>query len=183
MNVMETDRLLLREFRESDYADILAHVYSDQAVWGMYSSIGTKPEEVRRRFFHRFHQPHDAEFGFRAVELKATGQVIGQIHLEPHVHEPNSIPGDATSPFSAIGVELSFAFGKAYWGQGIAYEACQPMIDYAFETLKLPRLIGGALAGNERSLNLHRRLGYTLVPAPQDPKFVITILQNDRFVA
>jgi RimJ/RimL family protein N-acetyltransferase len=29
MNVMETERLLLREFRESDYNDILSNVYSD----------------------------------------------------------------------------------------------------------------------------------------------------------
>lgn len=182
MKIMETARLRLREFRESDYEDILAHVYADKEVWGMYSSIGDQPEEIRRRFLNRCYQPSGAEFGFRAVELKATGRVIGQVHLEPHMLEHRSIPGDSPSPFGTIEVELAFAFGKAYWGQGFAYEACQAMIDYAFIDLKLPRLVGGALAHNARSIALQQRLGYTVTPDPLDETFVITVLPNTRLV-
>ena len=180
MKVMETARLLLREFRESDYDDILSNVYSDRAVWGMYSSIGDQPEEIRRRFLNRCYQPSNAEFGFRAAELKATGRVIGQVHLEPHVLAGNSIPGDPPSPFGSIEVELAFAFGKPYWGQGFAYEACLAMIDYAFLNLKLPRLVGGAMTGNSRSINLHRRLGYTVATDPLDEKFMVAVLINHR---
>jgi RimJ/RimL family protein N-acetyltransferase len=178
MKIMETARMVLREFRESDYDDILAHVYSDKEVWGMYSGIGDKPEEIRRRFLNRCYQPSNAEFGFRAVELKRTGRVIGQIHLEPHVLDRRTIAGDPSSPFGTIEVELAFAFGKEYWGQGLAYEACLPMIDYAFGDLKLPRLVGGALSGNSRSINLQQRLGYTFTPDPLDPTFVVSVLVN-----
>ncbi|MBX3016017.1 MAG: GNAT family N-acetyltransferase [Caldilineaceae bacterium] len=180
MNEMVTPRLLLREFRESDYEAILAQVYTDRAVWGMYSSIGNKPAEIRRRFLNRCYQPSNAEFGFRAVEVKATGQVIGQVHLEPRVIDRQSIPNERPSPFSIIEVELAFAFGKAYWGQGYAYEACQAMIDYAFRQLRLPRLVGGALAANDRSIKLHQRLGYQITPDPIDPAFVIAVLDNQR---
>jgi [ribosomal protein S5]-alanine N-acetyltransferase len=180
MKVMETARLLLRGFREDDYADILAHVYGDKTVWGMYSSIGDNPAEIRHRFLNRCYQPSSAEFGFRAVALKTTGRVIGQVHLEPHVLDPRSIPGDPPAAFGTIEVELAFAFGQAYWGQGFAYEACLPMIDYAFLDLKLPRLVGGAMAANDRSLNLHRRLGYTIAPDPTDPTFVTAVLLNTR---
>lgn len=180
MKVMETARLLLREFRESDYEDILSNVYADKEVWGMYSSIGDKPEEIRCRFLNRCYQPGSAEFGFRAVELKASGRIIGQVHVEPHVLDRRSIPGEAPSPFGTIEVELAFAFGKAYWGQGYAYEACLAMIDYAFLDLKLPRLVGGAMVGNERSINLHRRLGYTVTPDPLDHQFVVAVLDNHR---
>ncbi len=183
MKVMETERLLLREFRESDYDDILANVYADKAVWGMYSSIGDNPDAIRRRFFHRFYQPTNAEFGFRAAELKATGRVIGQVHLEPHVLERDSIPGEPASPFGTIEVELAFAFGKPYWGQGYAYEACLAMVDYAFRELKLPRLVGAAMAENDRSINLQRRLGYTVSPDPLDPKYVVTVLDNQLLAA
>lgn len=183
MKAMETERLLLREFRESDYDDILTNVYSDRDVWGMYSSIGDQPEEIRRRFLNRCYQPSSTEFGFRAAELKATGRVIGQVHLEPHVLAGNSIPGDPPAPFGSIEVELAFAFGKPYWGQGLAYEACLALIDYAFLELKLPRLVGGAMTGNSRSLNLHRRLGYTIAPDLLDDKFMIAILVNQRLRA
>ena len=178
MKQMETERLLLREFRETDYDDILTQVYADKEVWGMYSSIGDKPEEIRRRFMNRCYQPSNAEFGFRAVELKENGRIIGQIHLEPHVLDPRSIPGDPVSPFGTIEVELAFAFGKAYWGQGLAYEACLTMIDYAFRELKLPRLVGGTKPNNERSINLHKRLGYTVALDPIEPEFMTTILGN-----
>ena len=178
MNVMETPRLRLREFRESDYEDILVHVYSDKEVWGMYSSIGDKPDEIRRRFLNRCYQPSSAEFGFRAAELKATGRLIGQVHLEPHVIDRRSIPDEPQSPFGTIEVELAFAFGKAYWGVGLAHEACLAMIDYAFRELKLPRLVGGALVDNQRSINLHQRLGYTVTPDPLDSRFVVAVLAN-----
>jgi [ribosomal protein S5]-alanine N-acetyltransferase len=146
----------------------------------MYSSIGDNPEEVRRRFLNRCYQPGSAEFGFRAAELKATGRVIGQVHLEPHVLDHRSIAGDLPSPFGTIEVELAFAFGKQYWGQGLAYEACLAMIDYAFLDLKLPRLVGGAMAGNTRSINLHQRLGYITTPDPLDNHFVVAVLYNHR---
>lgn len=179
MKVMETARLLLREFRENDYEDILSNVYADKEVWGMYSGIGDKPEEVRRRFLNRCYQPSSAEFGFRAVTLKTTGHVIGQVHVEPHVVDRRSIPGEPPSPFSTIEVELAFAFGKAYWGQGLAYEACLAMIDYAFRDLKLARLVGGAMVGNQRSIKLHRRLGYAITPDPLDKRFVVAVLANN----
>lgn len=178
MKQMETERLLLREFRENDYDDILANVYSDKAVWGMYSSIGDKPDEIRRRFLNRRYQPSNAEFGFRAVESKTNGHVIGQVHLEPHVLDRRSIPNEPPSPFGIIEVELAFAFGKAYWGQGYAYEACLPMIEYAFRDLKLPRLVGGAHANNPRSIQLHERLGYTIAEDPTDPQFITAVLHN-----
>lgn len=178
MKVMETPRLRLREFRESDYEDILANVYSDKEVWGMYSSIGDKPDEIRRRFLNRCYQASSAEFGFRAAELKTTGRVIGQVHLEPHVIDRQSIPSEPPAPFGTIEVELAFAFGKAYWGQGLAHEACLAMIDYAFRDLKLARLVGGAMVGNQRSINLHQRLGYTITPDPLDSRFVVAVLAN-----
>ncbi|MEM7336786.1 MAG: GNAT family N-acetyltransferase [Chloroflexota bacterium] len=178
MKRMETARLILREFREADYEDIVTQVYSDKEVWRLYSGIGDKPEEIRRRFMHRCFQPSNAEFGFRAVELMENGRVIGQIHLEPHVLDPRSIPEDPPSPFGTIEVELAFAFGKAYWGRGLAHEACLAMIDYAFKELKLSRLVGGAFHNNQRSLNLHKRLGYSLAPDPTDPKFVSATLDN-----
>lgn len=178
MKTMETERLLLREFRAADYEDILEQVYGDREVWGLYSGIGDDPEEIRRRFLNRCYQPSSAEFGFRLVELKGTGRAIGQIHLEPHVLDPLSIEPPVPSPFHTIEVELAFAFGKAYWGRGLAYEACLPMIDYAFRELKLPRLVGGAHRDNIRSQRLHGRLGYKLDPDPTDDTFISAVLVN-----
>ena len=176
---METQRLLLREFREEDYRDIVHQIYEDKDVWGMYSGIGNDTKEIRRRFLHRLHQPTNAEFGFRVIELKSTNHVIGQIHLEPHVLDPHSIPEKTTTPFDFVEVELAFAIGKTLWGQGLAYEACNRMIEYAFKELKLPRLVGGASRKNDRSLRLHKRLGFEIKTDPTDSDFMSAVLANN----
>jgi RimJ/RimL family protein N-acetyltransferase len=49
---------------------------------------------------------------------------------------------------------------KEVWGQGLAFEACQCLVEYAFKTLKLLRLVGAAALENRRSVNLQKRLGY-----------------------
>ena len=36
----------------------------------------------------------------------------------------------------------------------------------------------GAMAGNQRSINLHQRLGYTITPDPLDDRFVVAVLVN-----
>ena len=69
------------------------------------------------------------------------------------------VKDEPSLPVSKVEVELAFAFGKAFWGQGYAYEACQVLIDYAFNDLKIPRLLGGAKQSNDRSVRLQRRLG------------------------
>ena len=62
----------------------------------------------------------------------------------------------------SIEVELAFAYGKAFWGQGYAYKACQALINYAFNDLKIPRPLGEANHSNDRSVRLQRRLGFDL---------------------
>ncbi len=79
--------------------------------------------------------------------------------------------------FNSVEVELAFAFGRAFWGQGYATEACRAMIAYAFGALRLQRLVGGAHRPNERSVNLQRRLGYRVEDNLLSPGYV-TILDN-----
>jgi RimJ/RimL family protein N-acetyltransferase len=82
-----------------------------------------------------------------------------------------SVKDEPSLPVNNIEVELAFAFGKAFWGQNYAYEAWQPLIDYAFNELKIPRLLGGAKQANERSVRLQRRLGFDIYPngGPDNP--------------
>lgn len=179
MKNIQTERLFLRRFHASDFDDIIEQVYTNPEVYRYYSGIAEDREEVQRRFIIRCNQPLNAEFGFWAVELRHTRRVIGQVHLEPYVDTMPALLGDS-GPYHRIEVELAFAIGKAYWGQGYGYEACRAALDYAFLDLKLPRLVGGILSVNERSLHLHRRLGYRIINNPTDPDWSIAVLENDR---
>ena len=181
MGPFETERLILRRFLPGDFQQIYALVYKNPDVYGMYSSIGGNIQAVRERFLHAANQPLAAEFGRLAVVLKEQNRIIGQIHLDPHVWTAPTLYGGEASSFSSIEVELAFAFGADYWGHGYAYEACVAMIDYAFLDLRLPRLVGGAMIGNARSVRLHQRLSFELVrnPNKNDPVGWITVREND----
>lgn len=164
MGPFETERLLLRQMQTADCDALRTLIYSDSEVWGQYSNLGGNLPELESRFIYHCHQPQGSSFGRLVAVLKSTGQVIGQVHLDPYVNDYGAVPGDPPSPCCAIEVELAFAFGKDYWGQGLAYEACQCLVEYAFGTLKLPRLVGGAKLENQRSVNLQKRLGFRVFP-------------------
>jgi ribosomal-protein-alanine N-acetyltransferase len=162
MGPFETDRLILRNFVPEDVPVLTNLIYSDREVWGQYSGYGDKPELLKKSFMHHVHQLDDAEFGFQAVVLKETGLAIGQVHLDPYPNIWYHVKDEPSRPVYSIEVELAFAYGKAFWGQGYAYEACQALINYVFNDLKIPRPLGGANHSNYRSVRLQRRLGFDL---------------------
>ncbi len=162
MGPFETKRLHLRKFRLADLDDIYTQVYADPDVCRTYCGETLNRAQVHNRLLYRAHQPASAEFGYLAIVLKATSRVIGQINLTPFANSYYRLPGEPATPFNPLEVELAFALGTAHWGQGLAFEACQPMIRYAFEELKLPRLMGGIVLTNQRSIDLHKRLGYRI---------------------
>lgn len=180
MGPFETKRLHLRRFEADDWPEVYRLIYGDPDVYGMYSSLGGDKRGARERFEHVASQPVRAEFGRLAVTLKDDDILIGQVHLDPHVTSKREKEGNSTSRFNTIDAELAFAFGKEFWGEGYAYEACCRMVEYAFGQLGLPRLVSGIMVGNERSIVLHRRLGYRIVENPdrRDAVGLIAILDN-----
>jgi ribosomal-protein-alanine N-acetyltransferase len=175
-----TERLLLRTMEESDAPILRELIYSDREVWGMYSTLGERPEALARAFRHHCSQDPKSRFGRLVVVLRVTGNPIGQIQLDPYINSYYQVPGESMEHFNAIEVELGFAFGKEYWGQGFASEACKAVIEYAFKDLRLPRLVGGAEMANIRSAALQKRLGFQLYANEVDQHSWVSILKNER---
>lgn len=174
----ETDRLILRVFEPRDLDDIHGQVYSDPDVCRMYCGDTRTVEESRDWLHFRITEAKFSEFHAFAAELKEIGKVIGLVRLGPWARD-SRFPDEVDDGFNPIDVEMSFAFGRDYWGKGYAYEACLRVIDYAFDELRIPRLVGGASAENERSIALHRRLGYRVDYDPRDGD-IIAMLVNTR---
>jgi [ribosomal protein S5]-alanine N-acetyltransferase len=185
MGPFQTERLRLRGMIESDVPILRRIIYGDRDVWGMYSTIGEKPEALDRAFRYFCNQSPSAAFGRLVVVLAQTDEPIGQVHLDPYANAYYRLPGEAEAPTCSMEVELAFAFGKAHWGRGYATEACRALIDYAFGTLKIPRLLGGAELANDRSVALQRRLGFIVHPNvhPNYPGSWVTVLTNPMLAA
>ena len=184
MKTLETPRLLLRPFTLEDAEDAYREIYSDVEVVQHYSSLGLQTlEQVRTRIASFMGAWASDDLGRHAVILKESRAFIGQVHLNGYVNSFARWKDEPDPPFNPLEVELAFAFGRRFWGQGYALEACQAVIRYAFHDLRLRRLVAGALLANERSVNFQRRLGFRVELSinPASPGYV-TILDNVREV-
>jgi ribosomal-protein-alanine N-acetyltransferase len=156
---LETERLRLRHLEAGHIEPIHRAIYGDPEVCRYFCGETRSIERTRAWFGYRSYQSRDEEFGLLAVVLKGGGEVIGLCGLQAYVGHwlrLESEPGRSDNPLE---VELTYAFGRAYWGQGYAAEACRPMIDYAFRDLRLRRLVTGCHPDNDRASRLQDRLG------------------------
>jgi RimJ/RimL family protein N-acetyltransferase len=79
--------------------------------------------------------------------------------------------GDSTKPIGNCGLhsispkDHDATFGivigeKDYWSEGYGEEAARLLINYGFQQLNLHRISSAAAAFNERSIKLHKQLGF-----------------------
>src|SRR5579871_1674341 len=178
MQILETERLLVRPYTLEDIPDAHREIYTSPQVWGPRSLEYTTDSVTTAMLMAK----GDAfPWAKRAVFLNERNVFIGQVRLDPYHNWTYRWEEEPDPLYNALEVELSFAFGTRYWGHGYAHEASCAMIDYAFEALRLSRLLGGTGADNIRSINLHRRLGYSIykaIPLPDHEEWgerVVTV--------
>ncbi len=144
---METPRLRLREWRETD-AEELFKAASDPDIG---PACGWKPhrslEESRAVLRDILMKP-----GTYAMELAETGQVIGSISMKDAAQ--SDIAG--LHPDEA---ELGYWVGRPWWDQGYATEAAEALVRDAFRASGLRAVWAGWFEGNERSHRVLQKLG------------------------
>lgn len=144
---IETERLVLREFRPGDWEDIAAYwalpvhqrYYADvpdrdefvRELVTMF--VGSQAEEPRRRWH-------------MAVTLRGDDRLIGNCNLR--VNNPEL--GEAN-----IGYELH----SAQWGKGYATEAARAIVGFGFRDLGLHRIWAECVRDNVGSQRVLAKLG------------------------
>lgn len=143
MEPIETDRLTIRNFVPEDWRDLLEVAVNYQASeYAKYDHKWPTDEEGVQGMANWFAEGDR----FVAVCLKSTGKLIGMISVNPKQE----------------GVEygLGYVFHTGYQGQGYATEACQAMVDNAFQSLGAQRMTTDTAAANLPSCRLLQRLGF-----------------------
>jgi RimJ/RimL family protein N-acetyltransferase len=127
MPILETPRLILREFQLED-VDALALILSDPETMRFYP----KPFDRRgvEEWITRNRQRYSKDgHGLWAMILKASGELIGNCGLVlQEVDGANEI-------------EIGYHVRRDHWGQGLATEAARACRDFGFEQLPVERLI------------------------------------------
>lgn len=141
-----TSRLILRYFTLED-TDALATILSDREVM-QYSIGGVKTRSQTQEFINwviSHYQKHG--FGLYAVTERETGRLIGYCGLLVWYFE------------EVIEIEIGYRLGTKYWGKGLATEAAMAVRNYAWDRLKINRLICLIQPENKRSLRVAQKLG------------------------
>jgi len=170
-HMLATERLLLRPYTEADIEPAYAVLEGHRDVYRFDPGFARTREQraaiIRR---HIADNQEDGE-GTLAVTLKESGQFIGQAGLQLYI-----LPW---LPFATPEVELYYKLGRDFWGQGYAEEACRALIDFAFHTMRLLRLVTITQPDNEHSVRLLKRLGFSVAPGPESRRSeVMAILVN-----
>jgi RimJ/RimL family protein N-acetyltransferase len=152
--MIETERLILRGWREEDIAPFVAHT-NTEAVMRWLGGVKT-PELLESVVRDRFIAWQERlGHTFWVAERKEDAEFLGFCGLK--------IADDAASPVEG-NVEIGWRFREDVWGKGYAREAATASLDYAFGSLGAPQVIALTVDGNRASWGLMERLGMTRRP-------------------
>lgn len=145
---IETDRLTLRRYVESDYDDLLKlQSNPDVARFLLYDA--RTPEQVKEALAGRLADvpmDTDGQALTVAVILRETGQHVGEVTM--FVQSAEQRTG-----------EIGYVFHPEFHGRGFAAEATIELLRLGFEQLGMHRVIARLDARNTGSVNLLKRLG------------------------
>ena len=148
--VIETERLILRPFKQSDLHDFYEYAsvsgVGEMAGWNHHENI-EKTQEILDMFIKE-----DKTF---AIVYKNNNKVIGSLGVEKYGLE------DKLTEFDGYyGREIGYVLSKDYWGKGIMPEAVGAVIDYLFNVLDWDFLICGYYDFNSQSKRVQEKCGF-----------------------
>ncbi len=150
---METERLVLRQWRDED-REPFAALSADPEVMGFFPRPLSR-EESDATLERLRAGISDRGYGFWALELRDRGSLIGFAG----VHE---VRGDYHfTPAHEVGWRLA----REHWGHGYATEAGGAALAFGFRELGLDEIVAFAVSDNTRSRRVMERLSMTHDPA------------------
>lgn len=146
---MNTERLILRKFQESDTETFFKYRTDPQvALYQGERWVGYKLEQAVEFVKEQMNfEPGISDTWFQiAVELKDTGNLIGDLAI-------NTLPDDINQ------VEIGFTLNPVYQNKGFGIEAVKCMIGYIFNVLNKHRVIAITDVRNKSSVKLLEKVG------------------------
>ena len=145
--MLETRRLILRPWQDSDAADLYCYASSPEvgprAGWPVHTSVENSLEILRGVLS----RPETY-----AVVLKETGRTVGSVGLmigkDSHLALPESEG------------EIGCWIGVPYWGQGLIPEAVRELLRRGFLDFGLTKIWYGYFRGNVQSKRVMEKCGF-----------------------
>ena len=148
--IIETKRLILRPWKESDINDLFEYAsvpgVGEMAGWPHHENI-----EVSKNIVKRF---IDGKKTF-AIVYKENNKVIGSLGVEEYGRVEA-----LTEFYNYRGRSIGYVLSKDYWGQGLMPEAVKAVINYLFDVLDYDFLLCSYFNFNNRSKRVQEKCGF-----------------------
>ncbi|MFI0843482.1 GNAT family N-acetyltransferase [Mesorhizobium sp. IMUNJ 23232] len=148
MILSKTNRLILRNWEERD-RDLFHRINSDDTVMEFFPFRRDRAQSDAMMDRMRAEIDRDG-FGWTAAEIAATGECIGFVGL----HAAEIVPVVPAGSF-----EIGWRLAPEFWGKGYVTEGAAKLLDFAFDSLGLNEIVSFAVANNDRSTAVMKRLG------------------------
>lgn len=144
--ILETERLLLRNLKLDDAADLFEYASHPDVpkynTWSVHKSI-----EDSKQYLHSIiAQYNNHELAAWGIVHKADNKLIGTCSLASWV------PSQARA-------ELGYALSKTYWGNGYMPEAVRPVLNFGFRMMQLNRIEAKCITANLASARVMEKVG------------------------
>jgi RimJ/RimL family protein N-acetyltransferase len=145
---VETERLVLRQFRDADF-EAYFHIVTDTEVRRFIGGGVVPTREDAWRHMAMLNGIWTLRgYGQWAIEEKASGALVGRAG----VWFPEGFPG----------IEAGWVIGREHWGSGFATEAGREALRQAFATLGVTHVISLIDEENVASRRVAEKLGGTI---------------------
>ena len=144
---IESERLVLRRLADGDLAPFMAYLNDPEVA--RYQPWESYTEEQAREVIERqksLEPGTPGQWFTFAAELKETRSMVGHVSLSVKADDHRQ-------------AEMGFTFARGQQGRGLAREAAEVVLDYAFDVLGLHRVVAVTDCENARSVALLERLG------------------------
>ncbi len=144
---LETERLILRKFKDEDASDLFNNWANDSNVtkyltWPTHENLDTSKYVIGLWLNEYSNSDH---YNW-CIELKEDGQAIGAISVV-------SIDENVEA------VEIGYCIGKEYWNKGIVTEAFLSIIKFLFEEVDVKRIVAKHDTNNPASGAVMKKCG------------------------
>ena len=147
--MIETERLILRPFIESDYEDVFEYLNEPQ----VHCFACMKLDSLEEAKVETIKKSKETDYMF-AVVLKENGKVIGEIEAHPESSQPDKAENFTLDTFSPC-----WMLNKNYHSKGYAYEASREFFNYLFNEKGARRIYAYTEDYNIPSQKLCEKLG------------------------
>ena len=145
---LETERMLLREFTLDDVDDVLALDTDRDVRRFVEDGEPVDRDEIESTIEHWMgYYARSDSFGFWAAIEKSSGQFLGWFHFRPHEGRPANEP------------ELGYRLVSAAWGKGYATEGSRALIDKAFASSAIVRVVAETMSVHVASRRVMEKSG------------------------